>query len=113
MWRISHGLAGSKGKISISAQVTGEDLFIKISDNGKGMSEEKLKEVKKTITDADSLEINEPKELRHISLQNIERRIKTECGDKYGIDIGSELGRGTEVTVHLPVVEKESETSIE
>lgn len=110
---VTYGLAGSKGKISISAQVAGENLFIKISDNGKGMSKEKLKEVKKTITDADSLEINEPKELRHISLQNIERRIKTECGDKYGIDIGSELGRGTEVTVHLPVVEKESETSIE
>ena len=110
---ISHGLAGSKGKISISAQVTGEDLFIKISDNGKGMSKEKLKEVKKTITDADSLEINEPKELRHISLQNIERRIKTESGDGYGIDIESEPGKGTEVTVHLPVVKKESETSIE
>ncbi|MCR5277993.1 MAG: histidine kinase [Lachnospiraceae bacterium] len=106
---VTHGLAGSKGKISISAQVAGEDLFIKISDNGKGMSREKLKEVKKTITDADSLEINEPKELRHISLQNIERRIKTESGDKYGIDIGSELGRGTEVTVHLPVIKKESE----
>lgn len=110
---VTHGLAGSKGKISISAEVIGEDLFIKISDNGKGMSEEKLKEVKKTITDADSLEINEPKELRHISLQNIERRIKTGCGDKYGIDIESEPGKGTEVTVHLPVVKRESETSIE
>ena len=110
---VTHGLAGSKGKISISAQVAGEDLFIKISDNGKGMSKEKLSEVKRTIIDADSLEINEPKELRHISLQNIERRIKTECGDKYGIDIESEPGKGTEVTVHLPVVEKESETSIE
>ena len=110
---ISHGLAGSKGRISISAQVTGKDLFIKISDNGKGMSKEKLSEVKKTIIDADNIEINEPKELRHISLQNIERRIKTECGDKYGIDIASEPGEGTEVTVHLPVVKKESETSIE
>ncbi len=74
------------------------------------MSKEKLKEVKKTITDADSLEINEPKELRHISLQNIERRIKTECGDGYGIDIASEPGEGTKVIVHLPVVKKESET---
>ena len=110
---VTHGLAGSKGRISISAEVTGEDLFIKILDNGKGMSEEKLKEVKKTITDADSIEINEPKELHHISLQNIERRIKTECGDGYGIDIGSETGKGTEVTVYLPVVKKESETSIE
>ena len=50
---------------------------------------------------------------RYFSLQNIERRIKTECGEGYGIDIGSEPGKGTEVTVHLPVVEKESETSIE
>ena len=110
---ISHGLAGSKGKISVSAQVTGEDLFIKITDNGKGMSKEKLSEVKKTIIDADNIEINEPKELRHISLQNIERRIKTECGDKYGIDIASEPGEGTEVTVHLPMIKKESKTSIE
>ena len=77
------------------------------------MSKEKLSEVKKTIIDADNIEINEPRELRHISLQNIERRIKTECGDKYGIDIASEPGEGTEVTVHLPMIKKESETSIE
>jgi hypothetical protein len=107
---VNHGLAGRKGKICISARATGEDLFIKISDNGKGMSKEELSEVKRTIFDADNIEINEPKELRHISLQNIERRIKTECGDKYGIDIESEPGKGTEVTVHLPVVKRESET---
>ena len=110
---VTHGLAGSKGKISISAEVIGEDLFIKITDNGRGMDKEKLAEVKRTIKGADNIEINEPKELRHISLQNIERRIKTECGEGYGIDIGSEPGKGTEVTVHLPVVKKESETSIE
>ena len=109
---VTHGLAGSKGKISISAQITGEDLFIKISDNGKGMSKERLSEVKRTILDADNIEIKEPKELRHISLQNIERRIKTECGNKYGIDIESEPGEGTEVTVHLPLAKRESETSI-
>ncbi len=103
---ISHGLAGGKGKISISAKVAGEDLYIKISDNGKGMSEEKLSEVKRTITEADNIEINEPRELRHISLQNIERRIKTECGDRYGIEIESKPGDGTEVSVHLPVVKR-------
>ena len=106
---ITHGLAGSKGKIRICADVTGEDLFIKISDDGKGMNREKLSEVKRTIAEADNMEINEPKELSHISLQNIERRIKTECGDKYGLKIESEPGGGTEVTVHLPLVKRKSD----
>ena len=77
------------------------------------MDEEKLKEIKRAISDADNLEINEPKELCHISLQNIERRIKTECGNKYGIDIESESGEGTTVTVHLPVVKKETDSTME
>ena len=72
------------------------------------MDADKLEDLKENIADADNLEINEPRELRHISLQNIERRIKTECGEKYGLDIGSKPGEGTEVTVHLPVVKRGS-----
>ena len=103
---ITHGLAGNRGKIGISASTVKDDLYIKISDNGKGMNADKLADLKRIIADADNLEINEPRELRHISLQNIERRIKTECGDKYGLDISSKPGEGTEVTVHLPVIKK-------
>ena len=110
---VTHGLAGGKGKICISAEAVGEDLFIRISDNGKGMSAEKLSEVKRTVAEAVNPEIREPVELHHISLQNIERRIKTECGDGYGIEIESGPDRGTEVTVRLPVSKREPDAGME
>ncbi len=106
---ISHGLAGSKGKICISAGLRGEDLFIGITDNGKGMNGKRLSEIRQTIEDADKMELREPGELRHISLQNIERRIKMQCGDKYGISIESKPGIGTKVSVHLPVIKRKSD----
>lgn len=101
---ITHGFAGSKGRICISAKTEGRELFIRITDNGRGMEKEKLSALKRLISDSDDFEIREPRELHHISLQNIARRIKTEYGGEYGIEIESEPGIGTEVTVHLPKI---------
>ena len=105
---IVHGLSGSKGKISINVNLNNEDLYIKVSDNGKGMDEDKLAELIKDIRSADAPEVKESEELHHIALQNIERRIKTQCGEKYGIDISSRTGEGTCVTLHLPHIQAES-----
>ena len=105
---IVHGLSGSKGKISIDVNLNNEDLYIKVSDNGKGMDEDKLAELIKDIRSADAPEVKESEELHHIALQNIERRIKTQCGEKYGIDISSRTGEGTCVTLHLPHIQAES-----
>lgn len=106
---ITHGLSGNKGRICLSVDIQGDDLFIRISDDGKGMDEDMLSRLKRTIADADNLEIKEPRELKHISLQNIERRIRTECGEAYGIDIMSKSDEGTTVTVHLPVKNSRSD----
>ncbi len=105
---ITHGLAGSKGRIDISAETCGEELLVRIRDNGRGMDALRLSELRRSIADSDNPEMMEPRELRHISLQNIERRIRTEWGGKYGIEIESEPGAGTEVTVHLPVLRRAS-----
>jgi two-component system sensor histidine kinase YesM len=34
---------------------------------------------------------------------NVQARIKLTYGDQYGLTIDSELGKGTEVKIHLPL----------
>ncbi len=95
---IVHGLAGRKGRVIISADVDG-DLHIVIKDDGRGMSQEKLMDLKRRLDSDDELTDTD---LKHIALVNVQKRIKLVCGQEYGLDIESEEGVGTTVTVILP-----------
>ncbi len=96
---IIHGLAGKKGAVSINAEVDG-DLYITIRDDGRGMSREKLMELRSKLDSGDELTQTD---LKHIALVNVEKRIKLVCGQEYGLSVESLEGEGTDVTVRLPV----------
>lgn len=97
---ISYGLEGQDTGIIRIIIAKCEDTFdICISDNGSGMTKERLEQV---IAKVDNY--TRVRNTSSIGLYNINRRIKLNYGDDYGIRIESEPGMGTRVFIHIPAI---------
>lgn len=92
---IYHGLKNKEsfGKLQVNGYLNDNIICIEVKDNGIGMTEEVINEI---------LSNNKP-EHYGIGLSNINHRIKLFFGDEYGIEIKSEKGQGTIVTVRIPM----------
>lgn len=92
---ILHGLEPIPGRgiLNIQATVDGDDLSLIVSDDGIGMSEEKLSILKSSIDSPDSSS--------HIGLRNVHQRLRLYYGPGYGLKIQSILNRGTIITIKL------------
>ena len=84
-----------KGKIQIFIKEVGDNIQFEIADNGIGMSESQL-EASVGKTDV----ITE--HFTGIGINNVDDRIKLIYGGDYGIQIHSEIHKGTTVTILLP-----------
>lgn len=94
---VLHGFSGSrKGMIRISAHAIPAGVEIVIEDSGRGMTEEKLAELRGL------LQQEEAAGTEHIGVKNVHDRIRYKFGDAYGLRIDSEIHRGTKVTLRLP-----------
>lgn len=92
-----HGLEAKEGNGLLTITVKSEEsLLILVQDNGVGISKEHLDELKVVLNDFDNLDKT------HIGLSNVNQRIKLLYGDDYGINLQSEEGKGTTVTISLP-----------
>jgi hypothetical protein len=98
---IMHGLSAEGGNLEIDARPENEDLFITITDNGKGMD---AGELEKLRNETESGEGTERGSLDHIALANVRKRIEVLFGENYGMDIESDVNKGTCVTLHLPLI---------
>lgn len=87
----------ANGVIDIKA-VIDDKIYIDIEDNGHGMPNEKLAEIKNVINDFDNLDRT------HIGICNVNQRIKLRFGDDYGVDFDSTEGVGTRVKITLPLI---------
>lgn len=98
---IYHGikLKRGKGHITIRAYKKQEKLFLKIIDDGVGMSVERCKKNLET----DALITGESGS--GIGIKNVNERIKLRYGQMYGLFYESSIGEGTTVTVVLPFME--------
>ncbi len=96
---IYHGIKNKRGggRITISAQDDEKGFVIRIEDNGKGMSPERLEKVR------DGLINKAPAENGIYGLYNVNERIQLHFGKEYGLTIQSEYDKGTVVSVLLPI----------
>ncbi|MDT3425352.1 sensor histidine kinase YesM [Paenibacillus forsythiae] len=82
-------------QISVNGYVTGPDLTIEVKDDGGGMSEERLRQVREIMLDPDN---RSP----HVGLNNLNRRLVLMYGERYGVHIDSVAGEGAAVRIIIP-----------
>lgn len=85
--------------IRIETYTEKDKLIIKVTDNGPGMSSERLEQVMREINDINWME----KSNESIGLKNLNLRLKLIFGNEAGLVIKSSLNRGTEVEMILPI----------
>lgn len=92
---LKHGLNEEEdGIVQLTAFVENGLLHLEISDNGVGMSREKLENLKKSLHDT--------QEGNSIGLANVQRRIELQYGPEYGIQIESRPEEGTRFILVVP-----------
>lgn len=92
-----HAFTDGQGTIQIKTIADGDTLIIAVEDDGRGMPQETVEKLlKKQHT-------KEEKTSSGIGLHNVDEKIKLYFGSSYGIDIKSELGKGTTIFVRLPI----------
>lgn len=93
-----HGLKekGSAGRIAVRGYMQENKVVLRVSDDGVGIAPEILS----------GLLVPEKlhKSKSSFGLSNVDERIKLYFGSDYGMSIKSESGKGTDVTVSIPVI---------
>ncbi|MFD3256983.1 sensor histidine kinase [Paenibacillus lentus] len=89
--------------IKIRAYRADDRVHIIVSDNGSGISPEKLAEIRQTLA---RMQPPPDKDHNSIGLMNVHERIVMNYGDSYGLTVNSTLGQGTEVQLEIPIIRK-------
>ena len=93
---IHHGIEKSvdHGHIRIEARLLGDQVLLRVSDNGLGIPPETLARI---------FDIS-PSRTSGIGIKNVHQRIQLYFGKEYGLTIQSEVEQGTVVEIRLPNV---------
>ncbi|WP_248924016.1 sensor histidine kinase [Paenibacillus hamazuiensis] len=105
-----HGLSQRAGTIRLQATADQECVRIEVEDDGQGMDEAQLARIRSRLT-LSAEEAGEPerKGFSSIGLANVYERMRMTFGDAFRMEIDSEPGRGTCVTMYIPKHKEESE----
>lgn len=91
---IYHGLKYREnwGQIRVDAYAADDYIIIKVTDDGIGMTEDKLEEIRRLTQ----------KPEKHFGVYSVNHRLQLYYGEDAGIAIDSKYGEGTCVTVRIP-----------
>lgn len=100
-----HGLEpkGGAGTLKLTIKRLNHFLFIRIQDNGVGIKEDKLNELKTLFGESHSYSIINNESERNFGLSNVHSRIKYFYGESYGIQVTSSENNGTSITIQIPI----------
>lgn len=92
---IEHGIDlkedGGRGKLIISGSHEEDAIILKVEDNGVGIEPERAAEMLSMQS-------------KGYGVRNVNERIKLQYGDDYGLQVKSELEKGTIVSIRLPYI---------
>ena len=96
-----HGILEKKnksGQIIIHGIPSEEDILLIVEDDGVGIPSDQLK----VLLEADNSEAHADDSGSHYGLRNINKRIRLQYGEEYGLSFESIPGEGTKVVLRLP-----------
>lgn len=95
---IYHGIKkkGKNGILTIRGCVSEDRLILSVQDNGVGMTEEKMKELRLALQEEKIREEN------HIGILNVNQRLRLFYGSNSGMTIESIATGGVKVTISVP-----------
>jgi len=103
---IIHGLQDHAGMIAITAHNKDDQLHLHISDTGRGMSEEELRQLQERLA-SESYEMAKREEVHRglsgIGLKNVFERLKLIYGEDFQYVMDSKQGLGTIITLKIPL----------
>ena len=94
---VIHGvrLADNDNKLEIKIESQDEDIDIYIIDNGLGISNEKMEQIKNKL-------VNNSFSNDSIGIVNVDQRIKNIYGEEYGVTYAEGIEKGTRVLIKIP-----------
>lgn len=98
---VIHGLEDKldSGKVEVRVARAGGVMAVEVSDDGVGISPDKLSELKRKISDT------EDSENHRIGLHNVHMRLILSYGPEHGLRFDSEPGVGTRISFTIPIKE--------
>lgn len=99
-----HGMANAADvEIKISGRLEDDRYIVLcVEDNGMGIPQAKLDDIRNTLVTSSS-DTDMTGNGDYYALRNINNRIKLHYGEQYGLQIESEYGAGTRVTIKVPL----------
>lgn len=107
-----HGLDYCRAgdKICLKGSVKDNILCLSVADNGKGMEEKTLREIRKRLLEDASFQELGHRSKQSIGLKNIHSRIVLYYGKNFGLSVESRPDWGTCVTIKIPLLKPYQET---
>ena len=95
-----HGIRGKRGKgtISVTGRLEGDNIVFCVTDDGVGMDEEKLYNLRKASVDGSTQSAN----IAAFGVGNVNERIHIYYGENYGLFFKSQPDVGTTARVLIP-----------
>ncbi len=102
-----HGLnyCTAGDNITIHARKEQAVLYITVSDNGQGMTQDVLEDLRSKLSEEASFTELGHRNKQGIGLKNIHSRIELYYGKGYGLSLESSPGNGTSITIKIPVLQ--------
>jgi two-component system, LytTR family, sensor kinase len=97
---VRHGLSRKPGvgSLRIEAEDAGSECHITVEDDGVGMDPAVL--ANRTARGREPMEDDEAGQ--HVGLANVDERLRTAFGDRFGLVVETALGAGTKVSLRIP-----------
>jgi two-component system sensor histidine kinase YesM len=101
---VIHGIEDQieTGRVDIVIKRENQDLVVVVTDNGKGFDASELYLEPKSSK----------KERQHIGMYNTNKRLQLIYGPEYGLQVTSQQGVGTQVTIRIPMTEQNDEFEV-
>ncbi|MGG1555858.1 sensor histidine kinase [Paenibacillus ferrarius] len=102
---VYHGLErmDAEGQLSVRGYIdVNGDVCFQVADTGRGLDPDELERLREKLNMDYAERVSSRPDGTSIGLSNIHNRIKLLFGEGYGVEIDSQLGRGTTVSVKIP-----------